>query len=154
MWTAVLGKILTIDNLRKRRVILVDWCCMCKAAGESTDHLFLHCSMAKQLWDTILIMFGVHWVMPRTVRDLITCWPGALGRRRHAEIWKIIPHCLMWCLWWERNLRTFEGKEMTSSDLQYLFYRLLFDWFQVIGVFPFSSFQDFIDSCSSYSLLL
>uniref|UniRef100_A0A2N9HAX3 starch synthase n=1 Tax=Fagus sylvatica TaxID=28930 RepID=A0A2N9HAX3_FAGSY len=36
------------------------------AAGESTDHLFLHCSMAKQLWDTILIMFGVQWVMPRT----------------------------------------------------------------------------------------
>jgi hypothetical protein len=113
VWTAVLGKILTNDKLRKRRVILVDWCCMCKAAGESTDHLFLHCSMAKQLWDTILIMFGVQWVMPRTVKDLITCCPGALGRRRHAEIWRIIPHCLMWCLWRERNLRTFEGKEMT-----------------------------------------
>jgi hypothetical protein len=109
--------------------------------------------MAKQLWDSILIMFGVHLVMPRTVRDLINCWPGALGCCRHAEIWKIVPHCLMWCIWRERNLWTFEGKEVSSPDLQYLFYRLLFDWIQVIGAFPFSSFQDFIDSCSSYSLL-
>lgn len=29
-WLAALGKILTLDNLRKRYVILVDWCCMCK----------------------------------------------------------------------------------------------------------------------------
>ncbi len=29
-WTAVLGKILTIDALRKRGLIIVDWCCMCK----------------------------------------------------------------------------------------------------------------------------
>ena len=127
---------------------------MCKAAGESSDHLFLHCSMAKQLWDTILLLFGAPWVMPRTVQDLITCSPGALGHRRHAEIWRVFPHCLMWCLWRECNLRTFEGKEMTSPDLQDLFYRLLFDWVQVIDVFSFSSFQDFIDSCSSYSLLL
>ena len=27
-WTAALGKILTIDNLRKRKVLILDWCCM------------------------------------------------------------------------------------------------------------------------------
>ena len=98
-------------------------------------------------------MFGVHLVMPRTMIDLINCWLGALGCCRHAKIWKIFPHFLMWCIWRECNLRTFEGKEVSSLDLQYLFYRLLFDWIQVIGAFPFSSFQDFIDSCSSYALL-
>ena len=35
VWTAVLGKILTNDNLRKRRVVLVNWCCLCKIDGES-----------------------------------------------------------------------------------------------------------------------
>ena len=64
---------------------------MCKADGESTNHLFLHCSMAKQFWDTILTMFVVHWVMPRNVRDLIACWPGALGRHSHALIWRVPP---------------------------------------------------------------
>jgi hypothetical protein len=68
LWMAAWGKILTNDNLRKRRVVLVDWCCLCNKDGESLDHLFLHCSMAKQLWDSILTLFGLNWVMPRTVR--------------------------------------------------------------------------------------
>lgn len=28
-WPAALGKIFTIDNLRKQHVIVIDWCCMC-----------------------------------------------------------------------------------------------------------------------------
>uniref|UniRef100_A0A2N9IKB6 Reverse transcriptase zinc-binding domain-containing protein n=1 Tax=Fagus sylvatica TaxID=28930 RepID=A0A2N9IKB6_FAGSY len=63
-WTAALGRILTVDNLRHRRVILFNWCCMCKADGESIDHLLLHCVYAKELWDMVFAMFGICWVMP------------------------------------------------------------------------------------------
>ena len=153
VWTAVLGKILTNDNLRKRRVVLVNWCCLRKNDGESIDHLFIHCSLAKQLWDMFLTLFGVHWVMPQKLQDLIACWTGALGRRSLAEIWKVIPHCLMWSIWRERNLRTFEGREFSPLDLQSFFFRMLFDWIQVIGLFSFCSFHDFIDSCTSHYLL-
>ncbi|XP_050281856.1 uncharacterized protein LOC126722748 [Quercus robur] len=45
-WSASLGKILMTDNLRKRCVIVLDWCYMCKSCGESVDHLLLHCSIA------------------------------------------------------------------------------------------------------------
>ena len=48
-WTVALGKLLTIENLRKRNLIIVDWCCLCKQSGESVDHLLLHCSMAREL---------------------------------------------------------------------------------------------------------
>ena len=44
---------------------------MCKVDGESIDHLFLHCPVAKELWDTVLSLFGVLWVMPQHVRGLI-----------------------------------------------------------------------------------
>jgi hypothetical protein len=30
VWTTAFEKTLTLDNLRKRHVIVVDWCCMCK----------------------------------------------------------------------------------------------------------------------------
>ena len=33
VWTAALGKCLTIDNLRKRKVWILDWCNMCKCNG-------------------------------------------------------------------------------------------------------------------------
>jgi hypothetical protein len=49
VWIAALGKILTADNLRHRGIIAVSWCCMCKADGESIDHLLLHCPYAKEL---------------------------------------------------------------------------------------------------------
>lgn len=35
LWSAGWGKILTIDNLNKRVLLLVNWCCMCHCSGES-----------------------------------------------------------------------------------------------------------------------
>jgi hypothetical protein len=38
-------KILTHDNLRKRSILIVEWCCMCTKNGESVNHLLLHCEV-------------------------------------------------------------------------------------------------------------
>jgi hypothetical protein len=43
VWSAALGKLLTLDNLRKRNIVLVNRCGMCKKEEESIDHLLLHC---------------------------------------------------------------------------------------------------------------
>jgi hypothetical protein len=100
-WVASLGKALTFDNLRNCGFIIPNWCCMCLREGESVDHLFLHCSMAADLWSLVFGLFGVQWVMPRSVLDLFSCWLGQLGRHDHALVWKMIPHCVLWCLWRE-----------------------------------------------------
>jgi hypothetical protein len=68
-WTTGLGKILTMDNLRKRYVIVVNRCCMCKRYGEFVDHLLLHCEVACALWNAIFNHFGLFWVMPPWVVD-------------------------------------------------------------------------------------
>jgi hypothetical protein len=104
-WRAASGKILTLDNLRHRGIILASWCCMCKADGESVDHLLLYCPYAKKLWDMIFALFGIHWVMPKQVIEVFSCWQGSLGRHQNLVIWKTIPHYLMWCIWRERNAR-------------------------------------------------
>lgn len=48
VWTAALGRILTLDNLRNRNVIVVDWGCIYKKSGESINHL-LHYELAREL---------------------------------------------------------------------------------------------------------
>lgn len=48
MWTAALGKISTLDNLRKRNIIKVDWYCMCKRSGEFINYVY-HCEVAREL---------------------------------------------------------------------------------------------------------
>jgi hypothetical protein len=147
-WTAALGKILTADNLRRRGLILVSWCCLCKADGESVDHLLLHCAYAKELRDMIFVWFGISWVMPRRVLELFDCWQWSMGCHQKLVVWRVIPHCIMWCLWRERNVRTFEGCELNIVGLKLQFYRYLFDWLSATGLFSFSNLLDLIDYCS------
>jgi hypothetical protein len=62
-------------DLQKRHVIVVDWCCMCKKSEEPIDHFLLHYEVARKLFR----LFGVVWVMPQRVRDLLVSWRGQLG---------------------------------------------------------------------------
>jgi len=48
VWTTALVKILPLDNLKKRKVIVLGWCYMCKRSRESID-LLLHCQVAREL---------------------------------------------------------------------------------------------------------
>jgi hypothetical protein len=51
--------ILTLDNLKKRHIIVIDRCYMCKKTGESVDHLFLHRDVASALWSSLFSRFGL-----------------------------------------------------------------------------------------------
>jgi hypothetical protein len=70
VWIAAFGKFLTHDNLCRRNVLMVEWCCMCKKSGEFVDHLLLHCDIARDLWSYFLTFFWVERVMPRWMLDL------------------------------------------------------------------------------------
>ena len=47
LWIAALRRISTTDNLRRHRVIVVDWYCMCKRDGETIDRVLMHCPIAR-----------------------------------------------------------------------------------------------------------
>jgi hypothetical protein len=93
----VLGKILTIDNLKKRHLIVINRCCLCKLDGETVDHLLLRCEIARTLWYAIFSRFGLSWVMPSGVADLFAYWWTG-GQSRSVMVWKMVPLYLMWCL--------------------------------------------------------
>ncbi len=104
------------------RVIIMDWCFMCKSHGESVAHLFRHCVVARELWSLVFCLFCVSWVMPYFVSELLSCWKRRFGNRSNGEIWKADPLCLLWYLWRERNAGCFEGKELHMSKLKILFF--------------------------------
>jgi hypothetical protein len=44
---------------------------MCKMSEESIEHILIHYKVTKELWSSILNLFGVEWVMPKRVIDLL-----------------------------------------------------------------------------------
>lgn len=79
-WCAVLGKVLTTDNLRKQGIIITYWCFLCKNHGESMAHFFLHCAVARELWSLVFCLFGVSWVMPNFMMGLLSYGKDNLTR--------------------------------------------------------------------------
>ena len=127
---------------------------MCKRNGETTDHLLIHCPVAQELWNMVCSLFGVCWVMPRGVVDLLASWLGKFHRHRTKVLWSMIRHWLMWVIWRVRNLHTFEGSEKLIHELKLLFFQTLFYWANDSGVFAFNSLRDMLDFCNFFCYLI
>jgi hypothetical protein len=108
--------------------------------GEFIEHLLLRCEVARELWSYILTLFGVEWVMPRSVLELLTSWGASVGYGLAKEVWRLVPLCLMWCIWQERNARLFEDVETSVVELQKHLLNTLYIWIashHCLNVFTF-----------------
>jgi hypothetical protein len=88
-------------------------------------------------------------VFSGNVMDLLFSWWNGLGKHA-SDIWNLIPLCLMWIVWLERNRRSFEDTSSSDSQLRDSFAAMLFDWSRAWGFTSSPNIIDFI-SCLSYS---
>jgi len=123
---------------------------MCKKHGESVDHLLLHCDVARIVWSSFYRLFGVEWVMPSSVVDLLSAWGTLLGRGPVHRMWKQVPLCVLWGLWREKNSRLFEDVEVQVGALCKKVFNMLYLWVSAhsLGSMPYA---DFLLSCSFQS---
>jgi hypothetical protein len=103
---------------------------MCRCNGKAVDHLS-HCDVAYALWSFTFRDFGIQWVLPKWVVDLL------FGYLHSLDIGTLVPLCLMWTLWRERNSRTFEDAMCSTIRLESLLIRTLYDWSRVWVATPF-----------------
>ncbi len=133
---------------------MVGWCCMCRAAGETGSHLLVHCTFAADLWSSVLRSFGVLWVFPESITVPLSGWYNYFGKQ-NSKVWNLVPLCLMWTIWQERNNRTFEDEEHSLPKLVELFYGLLFRLGSGLGSFSVKIYRCLccFFKCFSYSCL-
>ena len=146
VWEAVWGKILTVDTLMKRGWSMVNRCNLYKDSEESIDHILIHCDRTRQLWTVLLTTFGLVWVFPVSVRNFLLEWKfKGLGKKKRA-VWQLAPICLFWCIWGDRNQRTFEDEELSHQSLRDLFIRSLVEWFQQFLDLEIPSYLNYLEA--------
>ena len=110
-----------MDQLKKRGWSLHNRRFLCCAAEESIDHLLIHCTKAKVLWDFLFTFFSVLWVLPSSVKEVLLGWHGLFIGKKRRKIRRTTPLCLFWAVWKERNKIAFENEEFSIQRLKYFF---------------------------------
>ena len=106
-WEATWGKVLTLDQLKRREMTFANICFLCKEDEETIDHLLIHCKSAKLLWNIFLSIVEANWVFPCSVLHTLIAWQGVAVSKKHKKIWMATPLCLFWTLWHARNRLVF-----------------------------------------------
>ena len=53
---------------------MINRCSLCKDNKELVDHILIHCGKTRELWTLLLSYFGLVWVFPTLVRNLLLEW--------------------------------------------------------------------------------
>ena len=93
-WEASWGKVLTLDQLKRRGRALANRCFLCEEDEENINHLLLHCKKARMLWDLFLSIVETSWVFPDSVIQMLLSWQGAPVGKKRKNIWIAAPLCL------------------------------------------------------------
>jgi len=128
VWLLIRKACLTHEALQKRGMHICSRCFMCEHEAEVNNHLFIHCQTATRLWNTFLCSLRISWVMPKTTLEVLNSWPGVGSRGKKEEWWKLIPACIWWSIWKERNARCFEGQKINFQRIKTNCNSLLFFW--------------------------
>ena len=112
-WEASWGKMLTLDQLKKRGWTLANRCFLCCVEEESID-----CTKARVLWELLFALFGVMWVLPYSVRDTFLGWHSTFMGKKCSKVWMAAPLCLFWAVWKERNRIAFENEELSIHRMK------------------------------------
>ena len=70
-WEAAWGKIMTLDRLQKREWQLPNRYFLCGCEEENVNNILIHCIVVRVLWDLVLGLFGVQWVFPETIKEVL-----------------------------------------------------------------------------------
>ena len=130
-WEAIWGKVLTLDRLQRRGWHLPNRCFLCGCEEETINHILIHCTMAKGLWNIILALCGVQWVFPNSVKEVLSSWKGSFVGRKRKEVWKAIPLFIFWNIWKERNRLAFKEGVLAFQKLKTSFVYIIWGWAKV-----------------------
>uniref|UniRef100_M1CC58 Reverse transcriptase zinc-binding domain-containing protein n=1 Tax=Solanum tuberosum TaxID=4113 RepID=M1CC58_SOLTU len=127
-WLLAKEEVLTHENLNKRKHNLCSRCYLCEEQVETVNHLFLHCKWTDQLWQMFIHKRKIKWTKPGRITEVLKCWNSDGNAGKKEERWRIVPACIWWTIWNERNQRCFEGKNNNIQKIKINCLGLYYFW--------------------------
>ena len=143
-WEASWGKVLTLDQLKRRGRALANLCFLCEEDEADINHLLLYCKKARMLWDLFLLIVGTSWVFPDSVIQTLLSWQGAPVGKKRKNIWIAAPLCLFWTVWHNRNMVVFENRATSDQRTKFIFLSKLWSLANIHSVDNTNSLVDFL----------
>ena len=88
---------------------------------ETINHLLLHCSKIRVLWELLFSLFGVSWVLPCSVRETLLSWQISSVGKKHRKVRRAAPLHIFWMVWKARNRLAFKDDKISIQKLKYSF---------------------------------
>ena len=109
-WLALHGRFLTIDQLQRRGLQLVNQCVLCWSAMESIDHLFFNCAYTAWIWRSLLGRAGCRRRPRRNLQQEVEILMTSFGQHDLlGATMRIAFSASRWHVWTERNNRILRG---------------------------------------------
>lgn len=99
-------------------------CFICLNKLDSNRHLLLHCTIVTDIWGMFFSIFGRNWVMPQSIKEAYECW----SKSKVDKSITLIPACIFWCVWTEKNCRCFNGISTPTYFLEAEGLLWLYSW--------------------------
>eukprot|EP00253_Pinus_taeda_P027195 PITA_27195 len=121
-WTLIHNKILIGDNLNKRSFAGPHWCALCRCNAETTQHLFIDCQFAKDVWGFSLHDLHISSPAQTSIPDLFADWNHRYPRRIPQKsiwykIWNALPKYVCWKIWLARNQKVFTDHHLSPLQV-------------------------------------
>jgi hypothetical protein len=110
-WLVLHQRLWTAERRKRHDLQDDDDCALCGQAPESIEHLFLGCVFTRELWFKLLAPVGLQVLVPWSDERIGDWWMQQRGRFHYQSrpIFDCLVMLLCWCVWKERNRRTFDN---------------------------------------------
>lgn len=105
-WKMLLDRVPTRVNLSRRNTLPPEFpliCVLCETELERTNHLFMHCVMARGIWLELLHRVGNMFIIPQNLFNHWACWNAGSSSKKIIRGLCLLWHATIWMIWKVRN---------------------------------------------------